>query len=261
MVRERISNLHRFAVYYGRGSLQDLAEYDMVILEPAHYQEEEIQYLKSRQTLVMAYASVIEVPEYHPLYPLLREDDFLRKKGEKIVQPVYGGFYADLASPHWQTLLHRHIGQLLVHAHYDGVFLDTIGNVEWPELPDKTNQLNAAMQIVASLRKWFPQHGILQNNGLETLVNHTAPFLDAIIWENVPLGDSASAAWIEIVNQRLRNLQQKYAVRTLLLFDRLEQMTRQEILRRRQFADLNQYPVYFAETYFQGKVTPVNRHI
>src|SRR5690606_35512053 len=96
---------------------------------------ESVDALHEAGALVLAYLSTTEVPDYDPYKPLLRDADFLTVNGARLQNPAYQTSVADLRSRIWINLLLHRTGVYLRQNGYDGLFLDTIGNVEWPVLP------------------------------------------------------------------------------------------------------------------------------
>lgn len=252
--RKRFLEIDSFAVYYGPGSLKDLAEFDAVILEPGNHAPADVEWLKKQGTLVMAYVSVMEVGERHVLWPRVTDDMILCRQGVPVKQDAYGTFLMDLTSSRWKGLLSHHIGALIAREKYDGFFLDTIGDVEAPNLPKQSELIKEAVEWVRNVRKWFPNAVIVQNNGLEILCQQTTPMLDGITWENPPLELKSAEGWVARIVERLDSLRKSHELKVMVLFDGSENMSRKEWILRSRFADQNQYIAYFAPTHFIGDV-------
>lgn len=260
--RTRFSQIVTYAVYYGRGEVLKLSQFDCVIVEPMARTKQEIEVLQQHQTLVIAYVSVMEAGSFHDVWPFLQEEDFLYVQGERIAQPLYNTYLLDLQSVRWRKLLVHQIGSLLYEQGYDGVFFDTIGDVERMDLPNQPQQLAAAADIVAELRGLFSDRIFIQNNGLDMLCLQTAPFLDGIVWENPPVAIHNSQAWLVKIANRLRDLAQKYPLRPMVLFEQEDPNqnpnshlnSHRGWVHRRQFADQFGFPVYFAARHYVADV-------
>src|SRR2546422_7362861 len=59
--RGRIGSIENYVVYYGAGRLDDLARFDLAIIDPATLTPDEVLELESRGTLVVGYLSVGEI--------------------------------------------------------------------------------------------------------------------------------------------------------------------------------------------------------
>lgn len=236
--RERLKEARDFAVYYGSGLSDTLKAYDIAIIEPAGHDETDLRAMQEAGTLVLAYLSVMEINHDMPEFRLLRNEDFLEIDGERVINKEYGNFLLDLSSRRWINLLVQKAVRLMGKAGYDGLFLDTIGDVEepgWPG-PVRDAQLLAAVNVVSELRQLWPHHILVQNCGLERLVSLTAGLVDGVCWENPPLLASA-VSWVETVAARLAGLRQEFGLQTLVLAEALDRNGALNTAARRIAAD------------------------
>lgn len=221
---DRVSLLQKassFTVFYGFGREEELRAFDIAVIEPAGHQPDQIALLRNSGTLVIAYVSFMEVRPEDPYVPLLEERDWLRIGNRPVYNEAYGNRLADLRSGRWAGLLHERLGRLLLQEGYDGVFIDTIGDVEWPSIPSsvKQEQIKAAVDLIKGVKSAFPGHLLIQNNGITELILRTAPWIDAICWEN-PLFMEPHLSWSRNVANRLIGLNgKKGPLRTLLLYE------------------------------------------
>jgi len=218
---ERFRQAGSFAVYYGRGQSEILSQYDIAIVEPAGQNEQSLAALQAAGTLTIAYVSITEIPEYDPHIKMLRPSDYLNVNGSVVSNVEYRTALADLRSKNWVNLLFHRIGRLIRLADYDGIFMDTISNVEWTVLPAgvRAEQQAAAVEIVRHLRTLYPGHILLQNNGLETICEQTAPYINAVCWENPDFVSPETFRWHENVRLRLQRLARKHGIRVLALLE------------------------------------------
>lgn len=251
--RDRFRTIERFSIHYGAGDLEKLSQFEVVVLEPGHRTPQEIKSLKDSGVIVLAYVSVMEVHEEHPLRQFVTESDYLRAQEPPytyIMQEAYGNRIVSLTSVNWRGCLLRHVGELLVRAGYDGIFLDTIGDVEMTAIRQNMQQVEAAAILVKQMRSWFPEAVLVQNNGLELLCQYTATYVDAIVWENPPLDLPESRDWVEAVAERLSVLAIQDSVRILVLFEGARQENRLHFLRGRAFAQKHGFTPYFAPEHY-----------
>ncbi|MEX1029640.1 MAG: hypothetical protein WDZ91_06290 [Paenibacillaceae bacterium] len=208
-----------FAVYYGHGQGDVMAKYDIAIVEPAGQSEQSLKEMQQAGTLVFAYVSMTEIPEYDDLKTLLHEVDYLKINGKIVANEEYHTMVADLRSNNWIGLLLHRIGGHLRNSNYDGIFMDTISNVEWPILPAgvRAEQQGAALELVKRIRKLHPNHLIIQNNGLESLCLDTAPYIDGICWENPDFVHPETYSWHDTTRLRMKQLVADQHIRILLL--------------------------------------------
>lgn len=190
-------------------------------MEPEGQTESDLKLMREANTLVLAYVSIMELGDFHPLFSRLEPDDFLVVHGKNVYKEAYRTYVLNLTSKRWRGLLLHHIGRLLLKAGYDGIFMDTIGDVESPELPavERDGQMQAAAELVKDIRRAFPEHVLVQNNGLEALCTLTAPYLDGLCWENPPFARKESMDWCHAVLERTLHLQTEFGLRVLLLHE------------------------------------------
>lgn len=217
--KEDMAKARNYVLYYGHGREEELSSYDLAVVEPSGHDTDSIQRLKDNGTLVLAYISVMEIQIWSQEFGLLKDNDFLEVNGQKLMNCDYGTYIMDLTSDRWRSLLLHKAGQLLVLFGYDGLFLDTIGDVEMPAIPAhiQTIQMSAAVDLLGILRKIFPDSLIIQNNGLEKLCLHTADLIDGICWENPPFAKKESITWAESIVMRLETLKTSRSLSILLL--------------------------------------------
>ncbi|WP_274364170.1 endo alpha-1,4 polygalactosaminidase [Paenibacillus thermotolerans] len=217
----RFQAANSFAVFYGHGEAEALSDYDIAIVEPQGQTKDTVAAMSRAGTLVIAYVSITEVPDYDPLKPLLQSADYLTVGSEIVRNAEYGTSLADLRSRNWTNMLLHRIGGYLRVGGYDGIFMDTISNVEWPALPAgvRAEQQAAAVEFVRRLRGMFPEHIMIQNNGFETLCDHTAPYINAVCWENPDFVKPETYRWHEAVRGRIGRLASGYGIRVLALLE------------------------------------------
>lgn len=218
----RFAAAQNYALYYGTGKEKELSQFDVAVIEPSGQNDASVHSMQAAGTLLLAYLSVIEAPPSAPEIKLLQTEDFLTQGGCRLTNQEYGNFLIDLRSNRWKGLLWHKIGNLIWHAGYDGVFLDTIGNVESPELSaiDTPNtQLLAAAHFVRQLRTTYPGHILVQNNGLEQLCFLTSAYLNGICWENPPFHQKTSRRWVKQTTHRLAQFKKKYGLQVWLLLE------------------------------------------
>lgn len=215
---ERFARAGNFAIYYGTGRGGDLAAFDVAVVEPAGQSPESVAAMQSSGTLVLAYLSVVEVPPWDPELKLLKPGDLLQLNGRPYRNEAYGNYLADLRSARWNGLLLHRAGSLLERSGYDGLFLDTIGDVESLALDggQAGSLLLAAASLVGRMRAMFGGYVLVQNNGLERLCLLTGDYVNGICWENPSLG--APGPWARAVVSRLEALRNK-GVKVMILLE------------------------------------------
>lgn len=215
----RFSQAQNYAVYYGVGREQDLAKFDLAIVEPEGQTAEALAQMQSAGTLVLAYLSIMEVLPYSSDRKLLTESDYIFLDGQRFINQEYGNYWVDLRSAAWSKLLLNKAHYLINIRGFDGLFLDTIGYVESTELSADLRKalITAAAEIVRLLRQNFAEYVLVQNNGLEELINFTSPYVNGICWENPPFNQAQARPWATAVLNNLLAIKEQYGMQVLLL--------------------------------------------
>jgi endo-alpha-1,4-polygalactosaminidase (GH114 family) len=217
--KEQFFNAKTFAVYYKDGKEDILSKYDIVIVEPRAHNTEDIKRIKMSGTLALAYVSILEVHALSPGYNLLRDEDYCYVEGKKLKNNIFGTSIVKLYSKRWYAILIHHIGNLLLNEGYDGVFFDTVGDLECYNLPKDIYELmcKSLLKFMIEIRQLFIDFIIIQNNGIEKIYNITAPYIDGICWENPLLKEYSS---IKFVESYLCSIKQKTNLKILIIFSK-----------------------------------------
>jgi len=159
--------------------------YKLVIFDSDHHPK--IDRLRDRGKTVVGYLSVGEVEDNRPWFKTVASWGVLGKEN-----PDWkGSRFIDLRDPRWTKLVIETLIPRLLHAGFDGVFLDTLDNAaEMERVAPKKNagMTEAAYRLVAAIRRAWPDIVIVQNRGFEIL-QRTAPLID------YALGESLAADW------------------------------------------------------------------
>ncbi len=197
--RQQFRAIRHYACYYGPDRLEDLAKYDLVILETDHHRPAEIQRLRAAGTLVLGYLSVGQTLRLEHgdgrgptgsaswyLDRLSEAEGALREgaDGQPDRDPEWGSYYVDPASRLWQRRLEAAAQRLLKEWRCNGIFLDTL---LYPYAYDEAfRQERIAPGIarcVERLRRAHPGAVLVANNGWAYL-DRLGPLLDGIMYEN-----------------------------------------------------------------------------
>lgn len=187
VLRRRLAEAASFAVYYGFDQEAALQEFDLIVLEPCAHSDAQIGALRRSGALVCGYLSLLETDDASARGA--EPGDFLMVEGKRRVNPVYANWIMDPRSEHWIALLMERAERNALRCGCDGIFLDTIGDVEDHSLPKAISAqlIPAAAHLVRRLRERFPDVLFIQNSGIDSLHRLTAPYIDGVCWENFPL--------------------------------------------------------------------------
>jgi len=171
-LRERIKSIRNYTIYYGKGRLDDLARFDLAIIQPDTLTPEELKTLKARSTLVVAYLSVGEVEPTREWY----RDGRVQQGWLLGTNQNWGSYYVDARQQGWRKLTQAIMGEFMALG-FDGVFLDTVDTVDL--YPDTATGMIA---LIGGLRTVYPDALLIQNRGFYIAPN-VASSLDALLFE------------------------------------------------------------------------------
>lgn len=213
----RLAAIKNFALCYGSCEVDAFEGFDLVILEPAAYSADEIKRIRRHGALVCGYLSALEISGSLDELRVAPED-YLVIKGQRAVNRAYGNWIMDPRSERWNHLVLEMADTVLARG-YDGLFLDTIGDVEDPFLPRglAAQLIPAAARLVKRVREAFPAAVLIQNGGINDLYRFTAPYIDGLCWENFPLSWPPPGDWVAHKLNQLEDLCRRYGLRLLLL--------------------------------------------
>lgn len=253
--KEKFRLAENYALYYGYGNVEQLTRFDVMIVEGTGFNERQFQDLKASKKIVITYISVMEVHPNEAIFHELSEDDFLFVDGEQLRNEAFGTNLVNLQSKKWIDHLLGKAHHLLTELEADGLFLDTIGNIEWPSIPlsIQQKQLNAAINFLHVLKMLYAEHLIIQNNGLEMVSMGTAPYIDGICWENPQFSLPECKDWTDKMVQRLSFLRNEYQLKVFLLLEETPEKKRKAYSSVKEVATNNDFLLYIAlRDYVQG---------
>ena len=258
--KDRMQSAKNYALYYGYGKMDELSNFDLMIVESKGYTRAEFGQLKESKKVLFTYLSLFEVASTDPVFQELNEDDFLSVDGVPIRNEMFGTYMVNLRSKRWMEHLLRNIHHQLVELKADGLFLDTIGDLEDPLIPKpvKKEQLEAAINFLHVFKLLYPTHLLIQNNGLETVCMETAPYIDGICWENPPFSLDDSKEWNEQIVQRLSLLKERFQLKVFLLFEETMEKKRNSYPLAKKVADDKGFLLYHAPGNYVGEVRSKN---
>jgi len=220
----RLSRIKSFIVYYGEGQISTLSSFDAAIIEPNHHKKNSIQKLKSTHTLTFAYLSIFELNPSNPEFSYYEK--FALKDPSNpdkiLINQDFLNPYMDLRNKEWTNYLYRKIHLLGNDYSFDGIFLDTLGNIEDTQIPDNIMyaQILALCDFLKRIRKDFPDLLLIQNNGHAVLLNYTIQFIQGICWENPLASTRGEKKLTKAIAKRLESMREKHQICVLLLTEK-----------------------------------------
>ncbi len=197
--RRRFLDARSYVIYYGHGCAGELKLFDIAILEPAAWDRERVSDLKTSGLIALAYFSLLEIqPGETPAG--LEPPGFLMSRIPTLQAPVHP--QARIIDPRSRACTCRasRLVENAMHMGFDGLFVDTVSDVEKSGLCDTDGAVVpgdelalAVAQQIAVIRDRWPGAIICQNMGLETVCHLTLDIVDGFCWEN--FNGSTRNAW------------------------------------------------------------------
>ncbi len=206
----------RFACYYGLDRLEQLAEYDLVIVQAELYTAADLLALRERGTLPFGYLSLSQVADTDTTAPwALRE----ATTGAVVRNQRWQTVLVDCRAPAWQRLvIEEQIPRLVGHGIY-GLFLDTVDvDARFAET------WSGVAQLLRRIRWEHPELALLANRGFSVL-DAVAETVDGVVFESFSTyyDEAGYAAWtgadLQWTEQAAIRLQEKLGTRPILTID------------------------------------------
>lgn len=144
--------------------LPELAQFDWVVLEPAHIIQADLNFLHTQGSQAFAYLSIGELDAYQAeRYPLVAQNAATAARNHGWDSQVM-----DLASPVWRDHL---IGQArdFQAQGYDGLFLDTLDSFMLLPSAEREAQRTALVELLQALQRSVPGLELFFNRGFEVI--------------------------------------------------------------------------------------------
>lgn len=210
-----LKNVQNYKIYYSAPTktlLKKLTQYDIVIIEPTLYTKEQIQSIRASGTKVLGYISVMESPTWNiERMSILQESDYFFRNGAKVHYEEWDSYLMDITSAHYQDVLMAEMQKQVVDKGMDGVFYDTVGDIDneflTSDITTYNNQLQGLLQFIKQAKAQYPNLLMVQNWGMET-IKHTASYMDGFMWEGFNYQHVLKDSWSQTQIKSLQNLQQ-----------------------------------------------------
>ncbi|PLT32609.1 putative glycoside hydrolase [Bacillus sp. V5-8f] len=187
-----LKTVQDFKIYYGSPTtsiINKLSSYDMVVIEPHAYTIEQIKKIETQGTKTIGYISVIELSSWvNDFVAKTKEEDYYHQSnGKRVPIPAWNTYLMDISNPHYRQLLLSEIKAQIVQKQFDGVFLDTVDDLDhyWNTTPaERTKMREGYEALLKDIKKLYPNLVLVQNRGFETLQTNSLPYIDGFLWED-----------------------------------------------------------------------------
>lgn len=150
--------------YASNPPLSELAQFDHLVLEPAHIDASAIKFLHSQNTQLFAYLSIGEFDGNK--HDLLAER--LSGSTGNIVNHAWDSHVMNLVDDNWQDYLLTRARHLHEQG-YNGLFLDTLDSFQLLPVEKQEQQRKGLIQILSKLQTEIPELKLIFNRGFEVI--------------------------------------------------------------------------------------------
>jgi len=200
----RLREARSFAVYYGSGHLNVLAQFPLVIVDAEAYTEEQLRRLQGKHTIALAYFCLAEDRAHRPTVAWYALDE----SGQPMRNERWDTYLVDVANPSWRQHLLGEMAKMRDQG-FAGLFLDTVDSAA---RVDPGGEQTAA--LIHLLRQNWREGLFLLNRGFAVL-DRIRQAVDGVLFEaftsrqegdGLKAWEGADLAWTESMAERLREL-------------------------------------------------------
>ena len=223
-----VADAKSWCLYYGGWAtnvVDRLSRYELVVVDPAALgakADETIAALRERGCLVAGYLSCFEVAKWHRYLPRVKEEWRVKVDGKNWV-PWGANEAASLAEPEWRALLVELMRTEVFDHGCDGVFMDTLADLDHPGLPEdeRARQLEGLGKFAEAYDAAYPDKFFVGNWTIQRTLPVLAPHIDALCWEDFDPKhfDGAARGWMEGIAKRIGDESAKHPFRVLTLWN------------------------------------------
>ncbi|WP_176967765.1 putative glycoside hydrolase [Marinococcus luteus] len=208
-----------------------MKNYDVVIIEPVYYSRQQVKAIQRAGTKVYGYINAMEADRWNEaLYAQMEEKDFFHRNGGRVYYKQWDSYLMNMDEVHYRQVLLNEVTKQVYSKGCDGVFLDTVGNIDDEHENDPeiiSTQRAAVASFMQSIKDKHPQLAIIQNWGFDTLSAVTYPFVNGIMWEGFEYSSIAGDEWAQQKIAKLKKLRKKHKIQVLTVSGREEKESRQ----------------------------------
>lgn len=198
-----IKSCDNYIIYYGykfnSTVLNKLKTYDLVVINPLEEEADEVRKeLQSEGIKVYGYSSSVEIPIYDSEFMELVDDKERLIVNGKILNHWGSNELGDLRRESYRKKIINLIGSRIVDSGYDGVFIDTLDDLDNMDYILNENKVqvediksyeeemqNSGVTFLKELKDKYPDLSIIQNRAFKVLEKNTYSNVDAILYEDI----------------------------------------------------------------------------
>ncbi|MEC2076206.1 endo alpha-1,4 polygalactosaminidase [Metabacillus fastidiosus] len=211
-----LMGVNSYSIFYDHvddAKVKQLSKYDMVVIEPHEITKERVAALKEKGTLTLGYISIMELQTWDEEFVAkVQDSDYLRVNGEKVYVEDWDTYLMDITNKHYQQLLLDEIQDEIAGKGFDGIILDTVGDIDdfFYKKDEIANPLRQGyVEILQQIKNQHSNLLLLQNWGFKTLEASSKNYIDGIMWENFDKGRLETNEWGQNWISYFKNLKQQ----------------------------------------------------
>lgn len=189
VAKNPLSGVSNYKIYYDAPTpelIESMKGYDLVIVESTYYDAEMVDEIQESGTKVYGYISVMEAANWNQEYmSKFKEEAFYKRDGERVHYAEWDSYLMDISNDHYREVLLAETREQVIDKGFDGVFLDTVGDIDnefWNDPEELANQREGLVKYLEVLKK-EEKISTIQNWGFDTLKTTSVDLVDGIMWE------------------------------------------------------------------------------
>lgn len=220
-IGEKLKNVKTYQYYLSSGNAsigEKMKKVDLVIVEPVEMQDQYIKEAQKNGTLVYGYINAMEADKWNKdLFKQFKEEDFYHdKNGKRKYIAKWDAYLMNMDSKHYQEVLLKEIKKRVVDRKLDGVFFDTVGDIDDEYSGSaQQKQREGMVNLMKQVKKQYNGLSIAQNWGFETLEKYTGPYVDFIMWEDFNYSEIAHDDWSLEHMEKLKKVRAQYGTQIM----------------------------------------------
>ncbi|QJD57894.1 PbsX family transcriptional regulator [Pseudomonas sp. gcc21] len=150
--------------WYGdRPPLPELAQFDWLVVEPEHFDRDDVTYIRAQGSQPFAYLSVGELDPHDA-----QRNPSLREFASPTRNAAWDSQVMDLTTTGWRNHLMAEAGNFYEQG-YSGLFLDTLDSFTLLPEAERKAQRDALVELLLDMKKRFPHLRLIFNRGFEVM--------------------------------------------------------------------------------------------
>ena len=197
-----LNHINSFQIFYGSPTIEkinSLSKSDLVIIEPMAFSNQELALVQESKTTIIGYVSLMELENWNTeLKKQVIDSDYVIQKGKQIYIEEWDTYIMDIREPHYRDILLWKINHKIVERKMDGVFFDTVDDLEYyfRDDPKIVKEMQIAfVTLLHDLERLHPELLIIQNRGFKTYQEETHRLVDGVLWEDFEANNQKEEQW------------------------------------------------------------------